>query len=77
MASGFQIFPKSSQSLGHVLVWLSSRRSCSFQESGSPNEEQDEGEERESEEGAGVMPSSPEEWPESPTEEGHGTSPGE
>ncbi|XP_005598205.2 smoothelin-like protein 1 [Equus caballus] len=44
-------------------------------ESGSPNEEQDEGEERESEEGAGVMPSSPEEWPESPTEEGHGTSP--
>lgn len=31
----------------------------------------------ESEEGAGVTPSSPEEWPESPTEEGQGLSPGE
>lgn len=33
--------------------------------------------EKESEEGAGVSPSSPEEWPESPTEEGQGLSPGE
>ncbi|XP_014648329.1 PREDICTED: smoothelin-like protein 1 [Ceratotherium simum simum] len=46
-------------------------------EPGSPNEEQEEGEERQSEEGAGVMPSSPEEWPESPTEEGHSPSPDE
>lgn len=30
-----------------------------------------------SEEGAEVTPSSPEEWPESPTEEGHSLSPGE
>ncbi|XP_039716069.1 smoothelin-like protein 1 isoform X1 [Pteropus medius] len=42
---------------------------------GSPNEEQDQSVERESEEGAGVTPSSPEEWPESPTEEGHSLSP--
>ncbi|XP_058161397.1 smoothelin-like protein 1 [Dasypus novemcinctus] len=33
--------------------------------------------ERETEEGAGVIPSSPEEWPESPTEEGHSLSPDE
>nr|XP_012420999.1 PREDICTED: smoothelin-like protein 1 [Odobenus rosmarus divergens] len=39
-------------------------------EPGSPKEEQDQGVERESEEGAGVIPSSPEEWLESPTEEG-------
>lgn len=48
-----------------------------FQKPGSPNEEQDQSVERESEEGAGVTPSSPEEWPESPTEEGHSLSPGE
>ncbi|XP_046926083.1 smoothelin-like protein 1 [Lynx rufus] len=46
------------------------------QESGGPQEEQDQGVERESEEGAGVIPSSPEEWLESPTEEGSGLSPG-
>ncbi|XP_027991977.2 smoothelin-like protein 1 [Eptesicus fuscus] len=44
-------------------------------ESGGPNAEQDQGAEKESEEGAGVSPSSPEEWPESPTEEGQGLSP--
>ncbi|KAI5934255.1 Smoothelin-like protein 1 [Manis javanica] len=40
-----------------------------------PNEEQDQGVEKELEEAAGVVPSSPEEWPESPTEEGQGLSP--
>ncbi|ELK23948.1 Smoothelin-like protein 1 [Myotis davidii] len=45
------------------------------EESGGPHEEQDQGVERASEEGAGVSPSSPEEWPESPTEEGQGLSP--
>nr|XP_035932447.1 smoothelin-like protein 1 isoform X3 [Halichoerus grypus] len=44
-------------------------------EPGSPKEEQDQGVERESEEGAGVIPSSPEEWLESPTEEGSGLRP--
>ncbi|XP_020938694.1 smoothelin-like protein 1 [Sus scrofa] len=44
-------------------------------EPGSPDEEQNQGMEGESEEGAGVPPSSPEEWPESPTEEGGGPSP--
>ncbi|XP_044235703.3 smoothelin-like protein 1 [Ursus arctos] len=44
-------------------------------EPGSPKEEQDQGVEAESEEGAGVIPSSPEEWLESPTEEGSGLSP--
>ncbi|KAM5225781.1 smoothelin-like protein 1 isoform 1-T2 [Hipposideros larvatus] len=44
-------------------------------EPGSPREEQDQGVETELEEGAGVTPSSPEEWPESPTEEGHCLSP--
>ncbi|XP_036718034.1 smoothelin-like protein 1 [Balaenoptera musculus] len=43
-------------------------------EPGCP-EEQDQGVEEESEEGAGVLPSSAEEWPESPTEEGSGLSP--
>lgn len=42
-----------------------------------PKQEQDQGADRESEEGAGVVPSSPEEWLESPTEEGSGLSPGE
>lgn len=56
---------------------MSPHRSCSFQEPGSPKEEQDQGVERESEEGAGVIPSSPEEWLESPTEEGSGLRPGE
>uniref|UniRef100_A0A8C9M7Y7 Smoothelin like 1 n=1 Tax=Panthera tigris altaica TaxID=74533 RepID=A0A8C9M7Y7_PANTA len=41
-----------------------------------PAEEQDQGVERESEEGAGVIPSSPEEWLESPKEEDSGLSPG-
>uniref|UniRef100_A0A8C8X9W7 Smoothelin like 1 n=1 Tax=Panthera leo TaxID=9689 RepID=A0A8C8X9W7_PANLE len=41
----------------------------------APTEEQDQGVERESEEGAGVIPSSPEERLESPTEEGSGLSP--
>uniref|UniRef100_A0A8C9K0M3 Smoothelin like 1 n=1 Tax=Panthera tigris altaica TaxID=74533 RepID=A0A8C9K0M3_PANTA len=45
-------------------------------ESGGPQEEQDQGVERESEEGAGVIPSSPEEWLESPKEEDSGLSPG-
>lgn len=76
--AAFQIFPKSSQSLwADVPVTVSSYRSCWFQEPGSANEEQGQGAEREPEEGAGVTPSSPEEWPESPTEEGHGLSPGE
>ncbi|CAK7308877.1 Smoothelin-like protein 1 [Vulpes lagopus] len=44
-------------------------------EPGGPKEEQDQGVERESEEGAGAVPSSPEEWLESPTEEGSGLSP--
>ena len=52
-------------------------RLCSFQESGGPQEEQDQGVERESEEGAGVIPSSPEEWLESPTVEGCGLITGE
>lgn len=56
---------------------MSPHRSCLFQEPGSPKEEQDQGVEAESEEGAGVIPSSPEEWLESPTEEGSGLSPGE
>ncbi|XP_029770351.1 smoothelin-like protein 1 isoform X2 [Suricata suricatta] len=46
------------------------------EESGSPEQEQDQGVERELEEGAGVIPSSPEESLESPTEEGSGLSPG-
>ncbi|XP_004409327.1 PREDICTED: smoothelin-like protein 1 [Odobenus rosmarus divergens] len=46
------------------------RREEAPTEPGSPKEEQDQGVERESEEGAGVIPSSPEEWLESPTEEG-------
>ncbi|XP_072826934.1 smoothelin-like protein 1 [Vicugna pacos] len=44
-------------------------------EPGGPDEEQDQGMEGESEEGAEVLPSSPDEWPESPTEEGSGLSP--
>lgn len=56
---------------------MSPHKSCSFQEPGGPKEEQDQGVERESEEGAGAVPSSPEEWLESPTEEGSGLSPGE
>lgn len=58
-------------------VPMSPHRSCLFQESGGPQEEQDQGVERESEEGAGVIPSSPEEWLESPKEEDSGLSPGE
>ena len=58
-------------------VSMGPHRLCSFQESGGPQEEQDQGVERESEEGAGVIPSSPEEWLESPTEEGSGLSTGE
>lgn len=56
---------------------VSPHRSCSLQESGGPEERQEQGVERESEEGAEVTPSSPEEWLESPTEEGSGLSPGE
>lgn len=52
-------------------------RVCLFQGLDGPNKEQDQGVEKESEEAAGVVPSSPEEWPESPTEEGQGLSPGE
>eukprot|EP00069_Balaena_mysticetus_P004884 bmy_17542T0 len=44
-------------------------------EPGCPDEEQDQGVEEESEEGAGVLPGSAEEWPESPTEEGSSLSP--
>uniref|UniRef100_M3XMF3 Smoothelin like 1 n=1 Tax=Mustela putorius furo TaxID=9669 RepID=M3XMF3_MUSPF len=51
-------------------VSVAEERSCRFQEPGSPKEEQDGGAQIESEEGAGVIPSSPEEWLESPTEEG-------
>lgn len=60
-----------------AFVSTSPHRSCWFQEPGSPKEEQDGGAQIESEEGAGVIPSSPEEWLESPTEEGSGLSPGE
>ncbi|XP_044117032.1 smoothelin-like protein 1 [Neovison vison] len=51
------------------------RREEAPTEPGSPKEEQDGGAQIESEEGAGVIPSSPEEWLESPTEEGSGLSP--
>ncbi|XP_059961513.1 smoothelin-like protein 1 [Mesoplodon densirostris] len=44
-------------------------------EPGCPDEEQDQAAEEESEEGAGALPSSAEDWPESPTEEGSGLSP--
>ncbi|XP_037060825.1 smoothelin-like protein 1 isoform X2 [Peromyscus leucopus] len=44
-------------------------------EPGSPTEEQEQGEEKESEERTAVIPSSPEEWPESPTDEGTSLSP--
>ncbi|XP_042532017.1 smoothelin-like protein 1 isoform X2 [Dipodomys spectabilis] len=44
-------------------------------EPGGIPEEQAQDTEKESEEGAVATPSSPEEWPESPTEEGHGLSP--
>nr|XP_010950699.1 PREDICTED: LOW QUALITY PROTEIN: smoothelin-like protein 1 [Camelus bactrianus] len=44
-------------------------------EPGGPDEEQDQGMEGELEEGAEVLPSSPDEWPESPMEEGSGLSP--
>ncbi|XP_038194119.1 smoothelin-like protein 1 [Arvicola amphibius] len=46
-----------------------------LQEPGSPTEEQEQGKEKESEERAAVIPSSPEEWPESPTDEGPSLSP--
>ncbi|XP_022363276.1 smoothelin-like protein 1 [Enhydra lutris kenyoni] len=51
------------------------RREEAPAEPGSPKEEQDGGAQIESEEGAGLMSSSPEEWLESPTEEGSGLSP--
>lgn len=44
------------------------------EEPGSPSEEQEQDVEKEPEGGAGVLPSSPEEWPESPTGEGHNLS---
>ncbi|XP_043769789.1 smoothelin-like protein 1 isoform X2 [Cervus elaphus] len=44
-------------------------------EPGGPADEQDEGAGAEAEDGAGGPPSSPEVWPESPTEEGGSTSP--
>ncbi|EGW09622.1 Smoothelin-like protein 1 [Cricetulus griseus] len=44
-------------------------------EPGSPTEEQEQAKEKESEERAAVIPSSPEEWPESPTDEGASLSP--
>eukprot|EP00070_Physeter_catodon_P032103 XP_028338997.1 smoothelin-like protein 1 [Physeter catodon] len=44
-------------------------------EPGCPHEEQEQGVEEESEEGAEVLPSSTEEWPESPMEEGSSLSP--
>ncbi|XP_065738509.1 smoothelin-like protein 1 [Phocoena phocoena] len=44
-------------------------------EPGCPDEEQDQGVEKGAEEGAGALPRSAEEWPESPTEEGSGLSP--
>jgi hypothetical protein len=50
---------------------------CSFQEPESPTKEKNQDPEKEPEEGAAVIPSSPEEWSESPTEEGHSSSPGE
>ncbi|KAM6158219.1 smoothelin-like protein 1 [Rhynchocyon petersi] len=47
------------------------------EEPGGANEDKDQDVEREPEEGASMVPSSPDEWPESPTEEGHGLSPDE
>uniref|UniRef100_A0A8C6CDH0 Smoothelin like 1 n=1 Tax=Monodon monoceros TaxID=40151 RepID=A0A8C6CDH0_MONMO len=47
------------------------------EEPGCPDEEQDQGAEKGAEEGAGALPRSAEEWPESPTEEGSGLSPGD
>ncbi|XP_051022408.1 smoothelin-like protein 1 [Acomys russatus] len=44
-------------------------------EPGSPTEEREQGKENEAEERAEVIPSSPEEWPESPTDEGPSLSP--
>ncbi|XP_076972336.1 smoothelin-like protein 1 [Tamandua tetradactyla] len=46
-------------------------------EAGGTKEEQDQEVERAPEPGEGVIPSSPEEWPESPSEEGHSLSPDE
>nr|XP_048282213.1 smoothelin-like protein 1 [Myodes glareolus] len=46
-----------------------------LQEPGGPMEEQEQAKEKESEERAAVIPSSPEEWPESPTDEGPSLSP--
>uniref|UniRef100_A0A8C9PQ99 Smoothelin like 1 n=1 Tax=Spermophilus dauricus TaxID=99837 RepID=A0A8C9PQ99_SPEDA len=46
------------------------------EEPGDATEEQERNEEQESEEGAAAVPSSPEGWPESPTEEGPSLSPG-
>uniref|UniRef100_G5E761 Smoothelin like 1 n=1 Tax=Loxodonta africana TaxID=9785 RepID=G5E761_LOXAF len=45
------------------------------EESGGINEEQDQYVAEGPEEGVGVVPSSPDEWPESPTDEAHGLSP--
>uniref|UniRef100_A0A8D0TI97 Calponin-homology (CH) domain-containing protein n=1 Tax=Sus scrofa TaxID=9823 RepID=A0A8D0TI97_PIG len=67
--------PGLSEALTETWAAASPHGSCWFQEPGSPDEEQNQGVEGESEEGAGVPPSSPEEWPESPTEEGGGPSP--
>ncbi|XP_049636763.1 smoothelin-like protein 1 [Suncus etruscus] len=47
----------------------------SFQEPDGPHEEHVQGVEEKSEEGPGGIPSSPEGWPESPTEEGYSFSP--
>ncbi|KAK7822331.1 hypothetical protein U0070_014430 [Myodes glareolus] len=46
-----------------------------LQEPGGPTEEQEQAKEKESEERAAMIPSSPEEWPESPTDEGPSLSP--
>ena len=68
--TAFQIFLKPQAGRSPPRVHL-------FQEPGSPDEEQDQGAGAEAEDGAGGPPSSPEGWPESPTEEGGSASPGE
>ena len=68
--TAFQIFLKPQAGTSPPRVHL-------FQEPGSPDEEQDQGAGAEAEDGAGGPPSSPEGWPESPTEEGGSASPGE
>uniref|UniRef100_A0A8C0ME18 Calponin-homology (CH) domain-containing protein n=1 Tax=Canis lupus familiaris TaxID=9615 RepID=A0A8C0ME18_CANLF len=67
--------PREADAMEEAVSEAKGRREEAPTEPGGPKEEQDQGVERESEEGAGAVPSSPEEWLESPTEEGSGLSP--